>query len=173
MKRYTILILSIAICTSSSLAQHFPTGGWTVITDANGTPINVKNAGPRNVTNFNFQDGKYSFSLERLDSFGRKTMAIKENGVYSVSATQLMLTPKASTTSFYDYLPQSGKPVGNSTKQNPLSTASYNWEYQKGKAETLTIEAIRPGHREGVISGNAKALRPLPADVRRSLARSL
>jgi len=124
--------------------------------------MDIKNAAnaQHQVTSFEFQEGvKYSFSLEAFDSSGRKTLTVKEYGVYSVTPSQFTLTPAASTTSFYDYIGQSARPVGNSVKQNSLASAAYRWIYEKEKEEKLTIVAVKPGYREGIISGgNTKAV---------------
>ena len=174
MKHCILLLCSIFACCFL-LGQEFPKGVWAIVTDGKGNPVDTKSSNsPRQLSRFDFQEGmKYSFSFEEYDSLGRKTVVVKENGVYSVTGSQFQLTPKASTTSFYDYLPKSAKPIGNSVKQNPLNPASYTWIYEKTKVEKLTIEAVNPGYREGLVSGGAKARKPLPADVRRSLARSL
>jgi len=169
MKRIISLFVLWALVSSHLYGQEFPKGAWSIVTDIKGNEIDIKNAGngQRQVTSFDFQEGvKYSFSFEEFDSSGRKLLIVKEYGVYSVTPSQFILTPAASTTSFYDYIAQSTKPVGNSVKQNPLSSATYRWIYQKEKEEKLTIEAINPGFREGFISGgtNAKkaAAKPKP-----------
>ena len=173
MKHYVVSLFAILV-SSYLYSQDFPKGSWTIVTDNNGNIISAKASVPRRVTIFNFQDAtKYSFSYEEIDSLGRKTVVVKESGMYSVTASQFVLTPKSSTTSFYDYLPQSTRPIGNSVRQNSLSDASYRWIYQNGKMENLTIETAKPGYREGFISQNAKAYRPLPAATRSSLARSM
>ena len=158
MKQCTFL-LCVILASTYLYGQEFPKGTWSGITDSKGNSIDSRNSanGPHQVTTFDFQEGvKYSFSFEEYDSSGRKTMTVKEYGVYSVTPSQFILTPATSTTSVYDYTAQSTKPIGNSVKQNSLSSASYRWIYQKEKDEKLSIEAINPGFREGFISGGTK-----------------
>ena len=146
----------MALLGSHLFAQEFPKGAWRIATDGAGNSIDMKNPGSRasQVANYVFQDGgKYTFSFDEYDSSGRRILAVTENGTYSLTASQFVLTPSASTTSFFEYIPQSSKPIGNSTKQNPIGPATYNWTYQKEKEEKLTIVAIKPGYREGIISG--------------------
>jgi len=155
MKQSIFLLFTILASVHLS-AQKFPVGTWSIVTDSKGNSMDIKNAGnvQHQLTSFEFQEGvKYSFSLEEFDSSGRKTLLVKEYGVYSVTPSQFTLTPAASTTTFYDYIGQSTKPVGNSAKQNSLGSAAYHWIYQKEKEEKLTIVAVKPGYREGIISG--------------------
>ncbi len=159
--KQTAFLLCILLVSIQLNAQKFPIGTWSSTTDAQGNPIDIKKSnGPRLATSFEFKEGtKYSFLYEEYDSSGRRILAVIENGAYSLTASQFVLTPSASTTLFFEYVPQSSKPIGNSTKQNPISPATYNWTYQKEKEEKLTIVAIKPGYREGIIpGGTTKAL---------------
>jgi len=160
MMKLCTFLLCVILADTYSYGQEFPKGTWSVATDSKGNQIDPKNAenGSHQITTFDFQEGvKYSFSFEEFDSSGRKTLLVKEYGIYSVTPSQFILTPAASTTSIYDYAAQSTKPVVNSVKQNTLSSATYRWIYQKEKDEKLIIEAINPGFREGYNPGGTKS----------------
>jgi hypothetical protein len=164
MKRLAIF-LCILLLTHHLRAQKFPIGSWSITSDAKGNPIdNKKSNGSRQVTSFDFADGtKYSFLYEEYDSTGRKTVGVKESGIYSVNASQFILTPTKSTTTFFEYLTGSNRPVSNSMKENALAAAIYNWSYQKEGAAILSIEPVRAGHREGVFAGTkAKSTSVMP-----------
>ena len=160
-----MLLFSVIFVSSCLYSQDFPIGKWSVITDMKGNPIGPKNVNePRQVTTFEFKEGmKYSFSYEEYDSANRKTISVIENGAYSVNASQFILSPTSSTTTFYDYIPQSTKPISNSVKQNPIAASTYNWSYQKEGDIKLIIDPIRPGYREGLIAGTkAKSTAVMP-----------
>ena len=164
MKHFTIL-LCVILATVQLNAQKFPTGSWSFTSDANGNPIDIRKAkGPRQMTTFEFTNGtKYSFIYEEYDSAGRKTVNVTENGVYSVNTSQFVLTPTKSNTTFYDYLAASARPISNTMKENALLAATYKWTYQNEGAAILSIEPIRPAHREGVFAGTkAKSTSVMP-----------
>ena len=169
-------LLCLLLASSFLYGQDFPIGSWSIITDIKGNPIDIKNSGngPRQVTSFDFKQGtKYSFLYEEYDSAGRKTIGVIENGVYSVNASQFILSPTTSTTTFYDYVAQSTRPISNSVKQNPLTAATYSWSYQKEGTGKLSIEPIRPGYREGLLAGTkAKATSVMPRRKELSAVRS-
>jgi hypothetical protein len=158
-------------------SQDVPIGTWTLTTDINGNVINSKNKTTVawQLTALSIEnETNYSFTYEEYDSEGKKNAGVKEAGYYTFTPTQLILTPKASTTTYYSYIPNTIKPVSSSVKQNPLQATTYLWEYQNAKAgqkAALVIEAIHPGYREGIFNSSfAKGKQePLASKIKRRL----